>query len=55
MLEVWLYTITSVFIVSILSLIGILTLSINKKTLNKVLIYFISFSAGALFGDAFKS
>lgn len=53
MLEVWLYTITSVFIVSILSLIGILTLSINRKTLNKVLIYFISFSAGALFGDAF--
>lgn len=50
---VWLYTILSVLIVSALSFIGVLTLSISSKKLNKILIYFVSFSAGALFGDAF--
>ncbi len=50
---IWIYTIISVLIVSLLSLIGILTLSIKEKVLNRILLYFISFSAGALFGDAF--
>ena len=36
-----------------LSFIGVFTLGINIKKLRKVLIYLISFSAGALFGDAF--
>ena len=51
--QVWLYTLTSVFLVSIISLVGILALSIKTKNLRKILIYLISFSAGALFGDAF--
>jgi zinc and cadmium transporter len=42
-----------VLIVSIISIIGIFALSINANKLKKILIYFISFSAGALFGDAF--
>ena len=53
MLDVWLYTIISVLIVSLISLIGILTLSIKANRLKTILIYFIAFSAGALFGDAF--
>lgn len=53
MLDVWLYTIVSVLIVSLISLIGILTLSIKANRLKTILIYFIAFSAGALFGDAF--
>ena len=53
MLEVWLYTIISVFIVSLISLIGILTLSIKVEKLKTFLIYMVAFSAGALFGDAF--
>lgn len=53
MTNVWLYSLLSVFIVSFISLIGILTLAINEKKLKNILIYFISFSAGALFGDAF--
>jgi len=53
MLEVWIYTIVSVLIVSFISLVGIITLSINSNKLKKILIYLISFSAGALFGDAF--
>ncbi|MDO8509057.1 MAG: ZIP family metal transporter [Nanoarchaeota archaeon] len=43
----------SVFLVSLISFIGIFTLSINSKKLKKTLIYLISFSAGALLGDAF--
>jgi len=51
--EVWFYSLVSVFIVSLISLIGILTISIRPKKLKKFLIYLISFSAGALFGGAF--
>src|SRR3989344_1634468 len=53
MLESWLYSLASVFIVSLIALIGIITLTINSKKLEKFLIYMISFAAGALLGDAF--
>ncbi len=43
----------SVFIVSLISLAGIFTLAINDKLLRQMLIYFVGFSAGALFGDVF--
>ncbi len=51
--EIWFYSLVSVVIVSLISLVGIFTLGIKVKRLEKILIYFISFSAGALFGDAF--
>ncbi len=47
------YTLVSVMLVSIISLVGIFTLSIKAETLKKILIYFLSFSAGAMLGDAF--
>ena len=50
---VWLYSLVSVFIVSLISLVGLFTLGIAIGKLRKFLIYTISFSAGALFGDAF--
>lgn len=50
---VWFYTISSVFIVSLLSLLGAFTLSIDQKKLYRMLIYFVSLSAGTLMGDAF--
>ena len=53
MIEIWLYSLVSVLIVSIISLIGIITLSVNTEKLRQLLIYMIAFSAGALFGDAF--
>jgi zinc and cadmium transporter len=52
-MQIWIYSLTSVFLVSLLSLLGVFTLGINEKRLHKILIYFVSFSAGALFGDAF--
>jgi zinc and cadmium transporter len=53
MLKVWLYALGSVFLVSLISLIGIWTLAIKGKILNKILIFFVSLSAGALLGGAF--
>lgn len=47
------YILLSVLLVSIISFIGVLTLSINHKKLKKFLLYLISFSAGALLGDVF--
>lgn len=47
------YILLSVFIVSFVSLIGAAFLINDKKFLKKILIYLVSFSAGALIGDAF--
>ena len=48
-----LYTIASVLVVSIVSLIGIVTLALKGPRLKNFLAFMVSFSAGALFGDAF--
>jgi len=53
MSSLWFYTLASVFVVSIISLVGILALSIKESLLKRILIIFVSFSAGALLGDAF--
>jgi len=41
------------FTVALISVIGIITFSLSEKLLNKILIFFVSFSAGALIGGAF--
>ena len=51
--NVWIYTLVSVLIVSSISFLGLLTISINTEKLKKILLYLVSFSAGALFGDVF--
>ena len=53
MLNVWFYVLFSIFIISLISLVGIIFISVKPKKLEKILIYMISFSAGALFGDVF--
>ncbi len=53
MTSVWAYTIGSVLLVSLVSFVGVLTLSIKAYKLKKILLYMVSFSAGALFGDVF--
>jgi zinc and cadmium transporter len=52
-MKIWFYSIISVFIVSLISFSGALTLTIKKEKLKDFLIYFVSFSAGALLGDVF--
>lgn len=52
-MSIWTYSLLSVTIVSLLSLLGVFTLGIKEKSLHKILIYLVSFSAGALLGDVF--
>ncbi len=52
MTSAFLYGIGSVVIVSLVSLLGALTLTLSDRTLHRVLLYFVSFSAGALLADA---
>ncbi|MBI5145559.1 MAG: ZIP family metal transporter [Candidatus Omnitrophica bacterium] len=47
------WILVSTFIVSLISLIGIFTLTIKDKLLEKILFCLIGFSAGALIGSAF--
>jgi zinc and cadmium transporter len=53
MLNIYLYTLTSVIIVSLLSLIGIFTLVLPRENLNRLIMFLISLSAGTLLGDSF--
>lgn len=48
-----LWIIGATLIVSLISLIGIIALSLKAKTLNKILLILVGFSAGALMGGAF--
>ncbi len=52
MLEVIAYTILSVFVVSLVSLVGVSTF-LFKKDIQKTLLILVSLSAGTLFGGAF--
>ena len=50
---VWAYTLISVAFVSLLSLVGVITLALREARLRKVLILLVAFAVGALFGDVF--
>lgn len=50
---VWIYTLISVFIVSLISLIGVFIFSWKHENVHKALIFLVSFAAGTLLGDAF--
>lgn len=52
-MTIWLYTLLSVIIVSLISLVGVFAFAISAEKLKKILIYFVSFAAGSLLGDAF--
>lgn len=53
MTVVWLYSLVSVFVVSLISLVGLLAFRLREQSLKKLVLYLVSFSAGGLFGDAF--
>ena len=50
---IWAYSLGSVLIVSLLAFVGLLFLAVKVKTLHNLLLFLVSFSAGALLGDAF--
>jgi len=49
----WLYAIGSVVLVSLISLVGVVTISLGENKLNKVVFVLVGLATGALFGDAF--
>lgn len=53
MAGVWIYTIISVAIVSLISLVGVFFLSMSDEKFRRITLYLVGFSTGALFGDAF--
>ena len=53
MINIWICVLLSSFFISLIALIGIVLFPVKREKLGKVLIYFISFSTGALFGGAF--
>lgn len=52
-MNIWVYTLVSILIVSLISLIGIFVFSWKSKKFHEVLIFLVSFAAGTLLGDAF--
>ncbi len=53
MMSALLYAILSVLVVSLVSFVGVITLGLQADRLKKILLYLVSFSAGALLGDVF--
>ncbi len=51
--SVWVYTLVSVVVVSLVSLSAILFLSLHKTLLHRVLLFLVSFAVGALIADPF--
>jgi len=53
MISSWSLAIGSVTLVSLLSLVGIVFISVNEEKLRRILFVMVSLAVGALFGDAF--
>lgn len=53
MLTIYIYAFSSVLIVSLVSLIGVFSLSFKEEILKKYISLFVSLAVGALLGDAF--
>lgn len=53
MFSIYLYSLTSVIIVSLISFVGILSLTFTQGNLKKITLFLVSLSAGTLLGDSF--
>ncbi len=49
---IWLYSLISVAIISLISLIGVFSLSFGIEKIKKASLFLVSFAVGGLFGDA---
>lgn len=49
----WLYSVTAVILVSLISLVGVFSLSLSRRLLEKILLILVSFAVGGLLGDVF--
>lgn len=53
MAEIWIYSLSSVLIISLISLLGAITMVIKQRFVKRILIFMVSFAAGAMLGDVF--
>lgn len=51
-MPVWLYALGSVFLISLISLVGVFTLSLQAARLERMIFLLVSFAVGALLGGA---
>jgi len=51
-MSIWIYSLVSVIIVSLISLIGVFSLSFGIERIKKASLFLVSFAVGGLFGDA---
>lgn len=52
-MQIWTYTIFSVFVVSLLSLLGLIVFPFGEEKIQKFLLWAVAFAGGTLLGDAF--
>lgn len=52
-MDVLFYSVVATFVVSVISFVGIFTLFLKDKILNKIVFYLVAISAGSLMGGAF--
>lgn len=52
-MQTWTYTLVSVLVVSVISLVGVFTLSLSRERLQRITLYLVAFAVGGLFGNAF--
>ena len=50
---VWAYSLLSVIVVSLISLVGVATLVLTHERQAKIMSFLVAFAVGALFGDVF--
>ena len=50
---IWLYTLGSVLAVSLISLVGIVTIALSERRLQQLIFLMVSLAVGAMFGDTF--
>lgn len=53
MIDTWLFSLLSVFLISLVSFVGVATLLFKRSKLNKIVLYLVSFSVGGLLGGSF--
>ena len=53
MSTIWFYTLTSVLIVSLASFVGALIIVLRQNSIKAILLFMVSFAAGAMLGDVF--
>jgi len=51
--DIWLYALASVILVSLLSVIGVVFISISEAKLKQIVFVLVSLAVGSLFGDVF--